>query len=84
VAVYLAENNNLPEPDRHELRKVQRLQVEEWVRLLITARPDVPATEARLRVHAGLNVVGDLARLCRYDPACAPDVARLATTTLHA
>jgi AcrR family transcriptional regulator len=60
VAVYQAENNNLPERDRHELRKVQRLQVEEWVQLLVGIRPELAAAEARLLVYAALNVVTDL------------------------
>jgi AcrR family transcriptional regulator len=67
VSVYQAENNNLPERDRHELRKAQRLQVEEWVRLLVTHRPELPAAEARVLVHAALNLVTDLARLTRFE-----------------
>jgi AcrR family transcriptional regulator len=63
VAVYQAENNNLPDRDRHELRKVQRLQVEQWVLLLVAHRPELPAAEARVLVHAALNLVTDLARL---------------------
>ncbi|GAA3239512.1 TetR/AcrR family transcriptional regulator [Dactylosporangium siamense] len=85
VSVYLAENNNLPEPDRHELRKVQRLHVEEWVRLLTQARPDLPATDARVLVHAAINLVTDLGRAVRFTgtggvPAA---VARLALVALH-
>ncbi|WP_084700782.1 TetR/AcrR family transcriptional regulator [Cryptosporangium arvum] len=60
VAVYLAENNNLPDRDRHELRKIQRLQVDEWVRLLVGVRPGLAASEARILVHAALNLVTDL------------------------
>ncbi|MFG1922043.1 TetR/AcrR family transcriptional regulator [Cryptosporangium sp. NPDC048952] len=60
VAVYLAENNNLPDRDRHELRKIQRLQVDEWVRLLVGVRPELAASEARILVHASLNLVTDL------------------------
>jgi len=67
VTVYLAENNNLPEGDRHELRKVQRLHVEEWVRLLVAVRPELTASEARVLTHAALNVVTDLSRWVRFD-----------------
>ncbi|GAB3841027.1 TetR/AcrR family transcriptional regulator [Dactylosporangium cerinum] len=85
VSVYLAENNNLPEPDRHELRKVQRLHVEEWVRLLTQARADLPATDARVLVHAAINLVTDLGRAVRFTetggvPAA---VAQLALVALH-
>jgi AcrR family transcriptional regulator len=85
VSVYQAENNNLPEADRHELRKAQRLQVEEWVRLLVGHRPDVPAAEARLLVHAALNLVTDIARLVRFDRGRGNDriVAGLAVAVLR-
>jgi AcrR family transcriptional regulator len=67
VSVYLAENGNLPGGDRHELRKVQRLHVEEWVRLLTEVRPELPVPEARVLVHAALTVVTDLGRWVRFD-----------------
>lgn len=66
VSVYVSENNNLSEPDRHQLRKTQRLHVEEWVRLLVAARPGLPAAEARILVHAALNLVTDLGRAARF------------------
>ncbi|BAL91280.1 putative TetR-family transcriptional regulator [Actinoplanes missouriensis 431] len=86
VSVYLAENNNLPEADRHELRKVQRLHVEEWVRLLGRLRPELAAAEARLLVHAALNVVTDLSRWVRFDRSSGMDrhLVRLALTVLKA
>lgn len=86
VSVYLAENSNLPEPDRHELRKVQRLHVEEWVRLLTQVRPDLPAAEARVLVHAAINLVTDLGRAVRYAQTggAAGSVAGLARTALAA
>ncbi|MEV6301387.1 TetR/AcrR family transcriptional regulator [Actinoplanes sp. NPDC051861] len=84
VSVYLAENNNLPSTDRHELRKVQRLHVEEWVRLLVRLRPEVPAAEARVLVHAALNLVTDLSRWVRFDRRTGMDrhLVRLALTVL--
>ena len=86
VSVYLAENSNLPEPDRHELRKVQRLHVEEWVRLLTQVRPDLPAADARVLVHAAINLVTDLGRAVRFTRTGGADafVARLALTALAA
>jgi AcrR family transcriptional regulator len=86
VTVYLAENNNLPESDRHELRKVQRLHVEEWVRLLLFLRPELTASEARVLTHAALNLVTDLSRWVRFDRRSAMDhhLARLMQTVLWA
>ena len=86
VTVYLAENNNLPESDRHELRKVQRLHVEEWVRLLLSLRPELSAPEARVLTHAALNLVTDLSRWVRFDRRSAMDhhLARLMRVVLLA
>jgi AcrR family transcriptional regulator len=86
VSVYLAENNNLPDADRHELRKVQRLHVEEWVRLLGRLRPALPVAEARLLVHAALNVVSDLSRWVRFDRRSGMDrhLVRLTLAVLKA
>jgi AcrR family transcriptional regulator len=86
VTVYLAENNNLPESDRHELRKVQRLHVEDWVRLLLDLRPGMSASEARVLTHAALNLVTDLSRWVRFDRRSAMDhhLNRLMDTVLRA
>jgi AcrR family transcriptional regulator len=86
VSVYLAENNNLPEADRHELRKVQRLHVEEWVRLLGRLRPGLAVPEARVLVHAGINLATDLSRLVRFDRRSGMDqhLTRLMLTVLRA
>jgi Tetracyclin repressor-like, C-terminal domain len=86
VAVYLAENNNLPDQDRHQLRGAQRTHVEEWVRLVRTVRPEVAAGDARILVHAALNVIIDIGRLGRFDRASGYDeqTARLALAALNA
>nr|WP_281248381.1 TetR/AcrR family transcriptional regulator [Cryptosporangium aurantiacum] len=85
VAVYLAENNNLPDRDRHELRRIQRLQVDEWVRLLTGVRPELTANEARILVHAALNVVTDLGGATDPAPpdAFRPFVASLALEAMR-
>lgn len=86
ISVYQAENNNLPERDRHELRKAQRLHVEEWVRLLVETRPELASAEARILVHAAINLITDLARLGRFDRSTGFDrsVVELARTLLRA
>ncbi|GAB7042759.1 MULTISPECIES: TetR/AcrR family transcriptional regulator [Catenuloplanes] len=86
VSVYLAENSNLPGGDRHELRKVQRLHVEEWVRLLTEVRPELPVPEARVLVHAALNLVTDLSRWVRFDRRTGMDahLVRLAMVIMDA
>ncbi|MEV6964233.1 TetR family transcriptional regulator [Hamadaea sp. NPDC051192] len=86
VAVYLAENNNLPDEDRHQLRGAQRSNVEEWVQLVVAVRPELPVADARVLVHAVLNVITDIGRLGRFDSAAGYDeqTARLALTVLQA
>ena len=81
VSVYATTHGALPAADRHELRKAQRLHVEEWVRLIVEVRPDRDAVAARLLTHAALNVILDLAPLRADDPGI---VAALASTLFHA
>ena len=66
INVYSTELSSLPADDRHELRKAQRLHVEEWVGLLQRLAPEPGGVAARLRVHAALSVVYDL-HLARAD-----------------
>ncbi|MEV4134684.1 TetR family transcriptional regulator [Dactylosporangium sp. NPDC049742] len=86
VAVYLAENNNLPDADRHQLRGAQRLHVEEWVRLVGAVRPELPVADTRVLVHAALNAVTDIGRLGGFDrtPGYSSQTAGLALAALHA
>ncbi|AXB43154.1 TetR/AcrR family transcriptional regulator [Amycolatopsis albispora] len=65
AGIYLAEHGNLPEADRAELHRVQRRQVDVWLRLTEAERPGDSPGELRFRVHAALNVITDLARVRR-------------------
>lgn len=82
ISVYRAAHRDLSTDDRHELRKAQRMHVEEWVRLLIEVRPVLTPTAARILVHTALNVIVDLGR---RDLAPTSDrvVATLARTVLR-
>lgn len=55
--VYHAEINNLPVDDSRQLRRKQRLYIEEWVHLLAELRPDLGDTEARAVVHAAIAAI---------------------------
>ncbi|MGK8501610.1 TetR/AcrR family transcriptional regulator [Nocardia asiatica] len=71
--VYYAEISNVPPEERTVLRNIQRLNVEEWAKLLIGVRPELSAAEARLLVHAAFALVVDLGeRFGSDDPACSP------------
>jgi AcrR family transcriptional regulator len=62
AAVYVSENENLPDADRHALRQAQRRHIDTWVQLAGDVRPEDSPAQQRFRVHAALNVVTDLAR----------------------
>ncbi|QIS06331.1 TetR family transcriptional regulator [Nocardia brasiliensis] len=69
--VYYAEISNVPADERTVLRNIQRLNVEEWAKLLTGARPELSTAEARLLVHAALALVVDLGqRFGSTDPCC--------------
>jgi AcrR family transcriptional regulator len=55
--VYHNEITNLPDDDRHRLRRKQRLYVEEWVHVLAIQRPDVSDAELRALVHAAIGAI---------------------------
>src|SRR5499426_2321747 len=51
IALHLHELDRLPEEPRREIRRLQRLYVEEWVRTLILLRPELNDEEARVLAH---------------------------------
>lgn len=55
--VYFREIANLPESDRRNLRRKQRLYLEEWVHLLAELRPDLDDTSARTIVHCAIGAI---------------------------
>ncbi|RDI28162.1 TetR family transcriptional regulator [Rhodococcus sp. AG1013] len=68
MSVYFAEIGSLPSAQRTELRNVQRLNIEEWARLLGETRTELSATECRFLVHAALSLVLDVGRVMHFDP----------------
>ena len=65
INIYFAEFANLPEPDRVELRSLQRQNVDEWAHLV--SQVGAGDTEAVFRVHAALALVVDIGRLVNFD-----------------
>lgn len=57
IAVHLHELDRLPTEPRRQIRRLQRLYVEEWVRLLAQVRPQLSAPEARVLVHAAFGLM---------------------------
>ena len=82
--VYYTERLNMTPGDQKILRNLQRANVESWVELVVSVRPDWTPGQARFAVHAAMSLVIDLGRLMRYDnsaPARAV-VERLVDLTL--
>ena len=65
--VYYTERLNMTAGDQKILRNLQRANVESWVELVVSVRPDWTPGQARFAVHAAMSLVIDLGRLMRYD-----------------
>ncbi|GLY99193.1 TetR family transcriptional regulator [Actinoplanes sp. NBRC 103695] len=57
IALHLHELDRLPEEPRRQIRRLQRLYVEEWVGVLATLRPELNAGEARVLAHAAFGLM---------------------------
>ncbi|MFG1615265.1 TetR/AcrR family transcriptional regulator [Nonomuraea wenchangensis] len=52
ITVHDRELGNVPEPHRRQIRRLQRLYVEEWVTVLAELHPTCPAARLRAAMHA--------------------------------
>lgn len=57
IAVHLHELDRLPEEPRRQIRRLQRMYVEEWVKVLSSVRSGLPAIEARVLAHAAFGLM---------------------------
>ncbi|BCJ53211.1 putative transcriptional regulator, TetR family protein [Actinoplanes sp. NBRC 14428] len=57
IALHLHELDRLPEEPRRQIRRLQRLYVEEWVAVLSTLRPELDAGEARVLAHSAFGLM---------------------------
>ena len=57
IALHLHELDRLPTDPRRQIRKLQRLYVEEWVGVLTALRPELVAGEARVLAHAAFGLM---------------------------
>ena len=65
--VYYTERLNMTAADQKILRNLQRANVESWVDLVVSVRPEWTPGQARFAVHAAMSLVIDLGRLMRYE-----------------
>jgi AcrR family transcriptional regulator len=57
IALHLHELDRLPEEPRRQIRRLQRLYVEEWVRTLEAVRPELTDAQARVLAHAAFGLM---------------------------
>jgi AcrR family transcriptional regulator len=57
IALHLHELDRLPEEPRRQIRRLQRLYVEEWVAVLTALHPRLPASEARVLAHSAFGLM---------------------------
>ncbi|MET7417964.1 TetR/AcrR family transcriptional regulator [Dactylosporangium sp. NPDC005555] len=57
IALHLHELDRLPEEPRRQIRRLQRLYVEEWVNTLTALRQELNAGEARVLAHAAFGLM---------------------------
>jgi AcrR family transcriptional regulator len=57
IALHLHELDRLPDEPRRQIRRLQRLYVEEWVGVLATLRPELEAGEARVLAHSAFGLM---------------------------
>ncbi|MFC3989863.1 TetR/AcrR family transcriptional regulator [Actinoplanes siamensis] len=57
IALHLHELDRLPEEPRRQIRRLQRLYVEEWVGVLTLLRPELQPAEARVLAHAAFGLM---------------------------
>src|SRR5262249_11850797 len=57
IALQLHELDRLPQEPRRQIRRLQRLYVEEWVNTLTALRPELTADEARVLAHGAFGLM---------------------------
>lgn len=62
ITVHERELDNVPEPQRHRVRRLQRAYVEEWVAVLRRGDPALPDVRARAAVHACFGLLNSTPR----------------------
>jgi AcrR family transcriptional regulator len=84
MATFAGELRNLPDKDRKDLVRVQRIYVADWVRLLRAVATGLSEQDAKVVVHAALTIVNDLARTPRLlaRPRIAAELTELAMAVL--
>jgi AcrR family transcriptional regulator len=57
ITVHERELDNVPQPERREIRRLQRSYVEQWVTVLRDLHPELTEDRARAATHAGFGLL---------------------------
>lgn len=68
LAVYAAEQHNVPAESRRRLRRRQRTYVDVWAGAVADVRPDLDAAAARTTAHAVIELLNSVPELPRLLP----------------
>ncbi|MGW1675372.1 TetR/AcrR family transcriptional regulator [Streptomyces sp. NPDC002324] len=84
VGIYVWETMNLPEDSQRSIKAALRARVSEWSTALQAEHPDLDQRSARVRAHAAMIMIGDLARLGQFHerPRIAAEIRSLAMAAL--
>ncbi|WP_433500670.1 SACE_7040 family transcriptional regulator [Sphaerimonospora sp. CA-214678] len=84
IRVHERELDNVPDPARRAIRRLQRLYVEEWVTVLTELHPGCPPARLRAATHAVFGLLNSTPHSARELPpeAMAELLHRLARTAL--
>ncbi len=85
IAVYDQESHNLPDDDRHRLRRKQRLYVDLWADALEPLRPDLSRPALTAAVHGVFGLLNSVAdhSVRVPDPVLATLLGRMALVALE-
>jgi AcrR family transcriptional regulator len=80
IAMHMHELDRLPEEPRREIRRLQRLYVEEWVSALTALRSELSPADARVLAHAAFGLMNSTPFLSgEVDRARCSELLRAAT-----
>lgn len=86
ITVHDRELGNVPEQERRQIRRLQRLYVEEWVTVLAELHPGTPAARLRAATHAVFGLLNSTPHSAGELPSQAmrPLLHTMARAALHA
>ncbi|WP_406634312.1 TetR/AcrR family transcriptional regulator [Amycolatopsis sp. WGS_07] len=77
--VFLKNEHNVPEEERHRMRRMMRLYAEEWSALVERLRPDLSDAQNRVLTHAVFSMINSIPQFnSGLDPASVATTIRTA------